>query len=943
MRHVYWARAISAAAVLGSFGAFGLGSPACWAADLYVNDEYIEADPDAVPPIPPERDTLTGDCSNANYETIAEALEDAQTGDTIILCDCIEWDAAQTVDTGSPDLVAYTPELDSTATILVPEDIESITIKSAFGPQYCIVSGTDPISGAILPVVRLDTDEQELTLGDPMGGGGLTISDGAAPQEDIYPPFDEVYNTRGGALRCMAKDGLIEAYECRITGNQAYDEGGAVYCHFEATVNLINCTVTGNVANNAGGGIYCEPGGTVGVFGGSIDTNTAQLMGGGICAPEGSDVQLGGASLCDNYTPADPMTETPHEPLHSKNIWGSWTDLGGNCIAVDCDAVATECDATADTYDVPADFGTIQAAINAAGPGDTIQVDPGTYFEFLDFEGNASTLTARDPAPGMTIIDPRNMADPDNPVSRNLWGQSSVVKFTSGESDTSVISGFTLQGGTGEFIYQDALNPLSAKSVGGGILCHASSPTIDACVIRNNDVSECEGQCFGNSSEGGGVYSGGQSEPMLTGTTYLCNNIPNHLFGYVQWADACEAPTCTDDDMDNIPDSCQGVPQTFSIDMESGETAIADAIALANSGDTIELAAGTYTETINPLGKPLIFKGAGTDQTILDGQGTAQLIRCVAGETDGTFFQDMTITGGGGTIGGAVYLKASSPVFTNVNFVENHASNRGGAVHMSDGARPTFDNCRFEENIGDWVGGAINGVNVVRPVFTNTVFLRNAAGLVGGAVSMMTVDSGTPPSFPVPYPHGLIGCRPAFTDCNFSANRSLRYGGAVFAGFATAADFDNCAFENNVGEWGGGGMFVQSIYAYADLNDGAPDAQVLESYYPHVHNGSYFACCEPTAISGDAQAWYDPWWGDPSFDGDCLVCAPDINKDLVVDFFDLAALISAWGNCEDAVPGDPDSPPLPVLCDADLDGNYVVDVQDLILILEHWNKDCPVE
>jgi hypothetical protein len=919
---------------------FGLISPAGWAADLYVNDEYIEEDPDADPPVPPERDTLGGDCSNANYETIAEALEDAQTGDTIILCDCIEWDDAAGVDTGSPDLVAYTPELDATATILIPEDIESITIKSAFGPDYCIVSGTSPINGAVLPVVRLDFAEQELTLGDPMGGGGMTITGGAAPQEDIYPPFDEVYSTRGGALRNMAEDGLIEAYECLITGNQAYDEGGAVYCHFNATVTVVNCTITGNVANAAGGAIYCEPGGTVNVFGGSIDSNVSGLMGGGICAPEGASVELTAATMCGNYAPADPMSGTPHQPLHSKNIWGAWTDGGDNCIAVDC-GVNTECDENADVWDVPGDFATIQAAINAAGPGDTIQVDPGTYFEFLDLEGKAITLTARDPAPGMTIIDPRDLTDPDNPFSKSLWGQSSVIKFTSGESDTTVVSGFTLQGGTGEFFYYDALNPYGALGVGGGILCHAASPVIDSCVIRDNDVSAAVGP--GNSGEGGGVYSGGQSEPELTGTTYLCNNLPNHLFGYVQWVDACEAPTCEDVDGDNIPDSCQGVPQVFSIDMDSGETAIADAIAVANSGDTIELAAGTYTETINPLGKPLTFKGAGADQTILDGQGADQLIRCVAGETDGTTFEDLTITGGGGSTGGAVYLKASSPVFRNVNFIENHATSKGGAVHMSDGGRPTFENCRFEDNISDWVGGAINGVNVVRPVFTDTIFLRNSTGLVGGAVSMMTVDSGTPPSYPVPYPHGLIGCQPSFTNCNFSTNRALRYGGAVFAGFATAADFENCAFENNVAEWGGGGFFIQSIYAYADIYDGSPPQSILESYYPHIHTGSYFACCEPTAISGDAQAWYDPWWGDAVIEGDCLVCAPDINKDLVVDFFDLAALIGAWGNCEDANPGDPNSPPLPVLCDADLDGNYVVDVQDLILVLEHWNKDCPVE
>jgi hypothetical protein len=75
----------------------------------------------------------------------------------------------------------------------------------------------------------------------------------------------------------------------------------------------------------------------------------------------------------------------------------------------------------------------------------------------------------------------------------------------------------------------------------------------------------------------------------------------------------------------------------------------------------------------------------------------------------------------------------------------------------------------------------------------------------------------------------------------------------------------------------------------------------------------------------------------------CLICAPDINKDLYVDHLDLFRVIDAWGNCEDMFPGNPNSPPAPVLCDEDIDGNYIVNIQDLILVLQNWRRSCPIE
>jgi len=101
---------------------------------------------------------------------------------------------------------------------------------------------------------------------------------------------------------------------------------------------------------------------------------------------------------------------------------------------------------------VPGDQPTIQAGITVAVTGDTVVVDPGTYFENVNFNGKAITVSSAG-GPHVTIIDGGNVAP--------------VATFSQGETPGAVLKRFTLQHGTSTF---------ETGYMAGGVYISSSSP-----------------------------------------------------------------------------------------------------------------------------------------------------------------------------------------------------------------------------------------------------------------------------------------------------------------------------------------------------------------------------------------------------------------------------------------------------------------------------------
>jgi hypothetical protein len=119
---------------------------------------------------------------------------------------------------------------------------------------------------------------------------------------------------------------------------------------------------------------------------------------------------------------------------------------------------------------VPGDYSSIQSAIVAASPGDTVLVGPGLYDENLDTQGKFLTLIGEAGA-AATVVDGGR--------------RGSVLRLTGG----GTVQGFTLRNGQDQY-------------TGGGILVAGYSPSR----IRQNIIADNIAGYFVDSGAGGGIY-----------------------------------------------------------------------------------------------------------------------------------------------------------------------------------------------------------------------------------------------------------------------------------------------------------------------------------------------------------------------------------------------------------------------------------------------------
>ena len=236
--------------------------------------------------------------------------------------------------------------------------------------------------------------------------------------------------------------------------------------------------------------------------------------------------------------------------------------------------------ALGDVIEVPADQPTIQEAIDTASDGDTVLVSAGTYFEHLDFQGKAITVTSAQGS-AQTIIDGSSTG--------------TVVLFESGERNDSVLTGFTIQHGSASF--------------GAGIMLAGASPTITRNIFREN------AQAVGGF---GAAISGNSASPIIENNRFFDNTCDTQFLSGVLSFVNDSSPTVINNIIERNP--CRAINITLPTE---GKPVVANNTIVRNSvGIYVDARVVTsqqiYANNIlvgNDLGLEVVFLNSGNEPT----------------------------------------------------------------------------------------------------------------------------------------------------------------------------------------------------------------------------------------------------------------------------------------------------------------------------------------
>ncbi len=695
---------------------------------------------------------------------------------------------------------------------------------------------------------------------DGFGGGMLNSRDSSTITACVFTGNISSY---GGGIYNRSGSGVTFT-NCLLSGNLAYIQGGGMF-NRSGDPTLINCTFSGNTADDIGGGMYnqfsspkltncilwsnspdemsnqvdfvfpslptfayCDIGGS----GGSAAWNSMLGLDGGhnidvdpqFVNPLGPDGVAGSDDDDLRLLTGSPVINIGNDLAVPAGVT---TDLDGLprfvCQRVDLGAYENHSpplrvhNTTLDVF-----YCTIQECIDAAADSDECVAEPGTYYESIDFLGKAITVRSLD-GPATTTIDASRVL--------NFGDGVSVVRCVSGETEATVLDGFTITGGVGDAV-------AFVDSVGGGMINDGSSPTVANCIFRGN-TSAFGGGMFnsfasptvtncafsGNTAEfgGGGMYNFNSSSPMMTNCTFSGNSTTSEDGGGMS-NNFGSSPTMTNcilwgnspNDMVNISGSMPAVSYC-DIGHSGGSLAWNPWMGLDGGGNI-----DVDPLFVSPLGADGIAGSADDDLRLMSdspannaGNNAAipagvttdlgGLSRIVCRVDMGAHENQSPSLPVHNTTRGTSYCTIQACIDAAEDFQECLATpgryfetidflGKAIAVRGQDGPALTVIDAADEVDVG-------KGYSVVSCVNGET-----AATVLEGFT--ITGGIGTRPFFDWPSRGGGMhndGSSPTVNNCIFSGN-AARFGGGMFNSDSSPA-ITNCVFRDNYADGAGGGMY----------------------------------------------------------------------------------------------------------------------------------------
>ena len=530
---------------------------------------------------------------------------------------------------------------------------------------------------------------------------------------------------------------------------------------------------------------------------------------------------------------------------------------------------------------VPSCYDTIQDAIDAAEDGDEVVVQPGEYYETIDFLGKDITVRGTDPESDETTYNTQII----HPEAGPMMGMpTSLVTFTSGEGPDALLTGVTLMGGTvhiarGALVYIEDSSPTfsycqmydgHADLFGGAMYIENSHTEVYNTIFIENFAS----------LEGGAIYVAQFGSPNFYDCRFLGNYAELGGGGaiYVNGNGDLELSECIF--VENYANTLGG-----AICLETRRNSwITDCGFFANSA---QIGGAVASRESAPMFKYCLFadnSACDDGGAIFAYAGSSRVIEC-------EFFENYAGFGGPGCdnnnpdnsnpttgidagLGGGAYAQNFGDLSIERSFfAENDAAPAGGAISLQD-VELSLEESGLFCNASGYAGGglyAVRGFSSIRRCRIAGNFAGEFDyGFGGGvALSMYGVEQATNGNGGEPEPLGEIVNSVIAWNTAFADDEPGTGGGIAIEGVGVGivnctvaynyTGCDDCAGSELLGGNPGGGIFAYNpggldINIYNSIVWGNMYGQIGVELGMGVQNGGGRVNLGQSDVEGDFPA-----------------------------------------------------------------------------------------